>query len=123
MEHSLEMTFKQHRMRCGFTYATLAAETEASMSTVEDFEAGRIGPKDSGKRVPTGRTMKRFADAFECSVTDVIEFRNVLGLEERQETSALDMSELYQLYTGDEEFRRFAESRYARRTISGAEVA
>lgn len=103
---------REHRAALGMSITRLAMLTGSSTRTVLDIEQGKRSPKCS--------TMAKMASALGVEVLAITEFAECLGIGERQERRELGANDLYHLYSGDEEFRRYAE---ARRTVAGAEIS
>lgn len=121
-----EMSFYQARLAAGFTRRGLSEAMGASLSTIEAYESGDVGPRNSGKRTPHGRTMKRFANTLGREVMDITEFQAVLGFEPRHEPRH-DLS----VAEGDSDelaaeirdlIERHTSREIERRTLAGAEV-
>lgn len=102
---------KEIREEQRLTKTALAHATGASTSTVNYLE--------NGDRPARGDTMARISAALGVEVLEVAEFARTLGAGQRKEQPDLGAEDLYDLYQGDETFRRFAESRV---TVAGATV-
>ncbi len=68
-------TLREHREALGWSQVRVAANAGASPVTIGNIE------RSGGKDMPwSGELMRRVADALGVKVTDVAEFREVLGL-------------------------------------------
>lgn len=99
----------------GYSKMALARMVEASPNTIEYLE--------KNERSAKGATMAKIAAVLGCEVLEVAEFAETLRIGPRRESPELSGEDMYQLYESDAELRRFVNERYARRTVSSAEVA